>query len=285
MNGIWHQEITYEKIIEVNYANNEKLVIIQHYVTINELYEKSVVIKLCNGYCQNINIPTIKYWNTDDTCTIVITTDNLYLYTQHHLKEIIYNNDHNRLNKTYIIKDISAAILEDNLTMTLKCTGMNTFYSPFNHNNNINYQRILEMTNTHSNHLSNTHLIDKYIHSDASNYVKTKLAYIQHKLSYRHDQQLNIYIDRSIKHQKTEFIEAIISMIEKLFFTVENWLSSTKVKFVALLTTLFIIPQYNPELLINIFSDSQTTIDVFNHLKNTNNLNIRDIFRSHIITH
>ncbi|EXX57697.1 hypothetical protein RirG_204730 [Rhizophagus irregularis DAOM 197198w] len=129
-------------------------------------------------------------------------------------------------------------------------------------------------------------MISQFLEVGAYRPMTNRLQLCKNRLTTARGAKLNIYIDGSVKNNKTENIEAIFGLmiydednklLDTIMSTVENWITVNKTEALALLAALLIIPENKKA---TIYTDSQTNYNNFMDIKQRpHRNNLRDILK------
>uniref|UniRef100_U9SXH4 RNase H type-1 domain-containing protein n=1 Tax=Rhizophagus irregularis (strain DAOM 181602 / DAOM 197198 / MUCL 43194) TaxID=747089 RepID=U9SXH4_RHIID len=140
--------------------------------------------------------------------------------------------------------------------------------------------------NKWQNGINQDDMISQFLEVGAYRPMTNRLQLCKNRLTTARGAKLNIYIDGSVKNNKTENIEAIFGLmiydednklLDTIMSTVENWITVNKTEALALLAALLIIPENKKA---TIYTDSQTNYNNFMDIKQRpHRNNLRDILK------
>lgn len=154
-----------------------------------------------------------------------------------------------------------------------------------------NYSKIHELIPNKTKATVNK-IISAYLPIGNYDIIYRQIQLCKERLITVMDKKFKIYVDGSVRYQQTENIEAIIgvmiynednTLIDSIFLTFENWITSNKAETLAFLVALLVTPVDKES---TIYTDSQQIYNNFTTIvKHPHKINLRDILKFNANNH
>jgi ribonuclease HI len=258
--GVSQNRTIFGRIIKIDRDNN--VVFFNHFENLTDDYEKNIILRKCKGCELGIINADVFKGEIKSNCLIVEHIERVFLLSpyrwnkQHHSKRL--------QNCTYYYEGVSVNFYDEILR----------YDSAFR--NNIIQQRLDNKDLIqYDDRRDKTDNVDKNLEKGSRyNIAYQRIKRIKDRIALNNSKNISIYIDGSVKGNKTEYIKSIFgvmiydeddNLIDKYFSTVEHWLTSTKAETMAFFTALLMIQD---DKNYKIYTDSQNVIKNYRYLTN-----------------
>ncbi|CAB5369198.1 unnamed protein product [Rhizophagus irregularis] len=258
------------------------LLIAMHMIPITTIEDKDLILEKCQG-CNIttwLDVPEAMFSNQERSripCIIMTDAKNASTFSRNKWQNGI--NHYNILgNEKIIFPGISGQIIQENFIYDRILKQQPYLYKS-------TYSKIHEMIPKDEISVLNN-ILSQFLKTGNYQPMTNRMQLCKNRLTTTRGRTLKIYIDGSVKFNKTENIEAIFGLmiydednklLDTIMSTVEDWITVNKTEALAFLAALLIIPE-NKE--VTIYTDSQTNYDNFMAIKQQpHRNNLRDILK------
>ncbi|PKY55882.1 hypothetical protein RhiirA4_427852 [Rhizophagus irregularis] len=258
------------------------LLIAMHMIPITTIEDKDLILEKCQG-CNIttwLDIPEAMF-SSQERCRIpcIIMTDvkNASTFSRNKWQRGI--NQYNILGQEKIIfPGMSGQIIQENFIYDRILKQQPYLYKS-------TYSKIHELMLKSKNSFLDS-VLGQFLKTGNYQPMTNRMQLCKNRLTTAKGGKLKIYIDGSVKFNRTENIEAIFGLmiydednklLDTIMSTVEDWITVNKTEALAFLASLLITPK-NKE--VTIYTDSQTNYDNFMAIKQRpHRNNLRDILK------
>ncbi|CAB5359699.1 unnamed protein product [Rhizophagus irregularis] len=258
------------------------LLIAMHMIPITTIEDKDLILEKCQG-CNIttwLDVPEAMFSNQERSripCIIMTDAKNASTFSRNKWQNGI--NHYNILgNEKIIFPGISGQIIQENFIYDRILKQQPYLYKS-------TYSKIHEIIPKDEISVLNN-ILSQFLKTGNYQPMTNRMQLCKNRLTTTRGRTLKIYIDGSVKFNKTENIEAIFGLmiydednklLDTIMSTVEDWITVNKTEALAFLAALLIIPE-NKE--VTIYTDSQTNYDNFMAIKQQpHRNNLRDILK------
>ncbi|GBC14865.2 hypothetical protein GLOIN_2v1485349 [Rhizophagus irregularis DAOM 181602=DAOM 197198] len=258
------------------------LLIAMHMIPITTIEDKDLILEKCQrcNITTWLDVPEVMFSNQERSripCIIMTDAKNASTFSRNKWQNGI--NQNNILGHEKIIfPGISGQIIQENFIYDRILKQQPYLYKS-------TYSKIHEMIPKDKISFLNN-ILSQFLKTGNYKPMTNRMQLCKNRLTTIRGRTLKIYIDGSVKFNKTENIEAIFGLmiydednklLDTIMSTVEDWITVNKTEALAFLAALLIIPEKKE---VTIYTDSQTNYDNFMAIKQRpHRNNLRDILK------